>query len=99
MIDYKPGKRELRTLDSDWNPLGGEVVFCESDFLKLLENAGTVSAWDFNTSLGDTLREKYETLVWKIMEVAGVVAKKIEKAEFFWAALPSPSAPWSTRRS
>ena len=92
MIDYKPGKRQLRTLDSDWNPLGGEVEFCESDFLKLLDNCGTVSAWDFNTSLGDSLREKYETLIFKLAEVAGVVAKKIEKPEFFWAALPSPLA-------
>lgn len=92
MIDYKPGKRELRSLDDDWNPLGGDVVYREDEFLKLLENAGTVSCWDYNTSLGDTIRDKYESLAIKIMEVANVVARKIKKPELFWAALSSPLA-------
>jgi hypothetical protein len=92
MIDYKPGNREIRSLDSDWNPLGGEIVFHEDDLLNLLDNAGTVSCWDYNTSLGDTIREKYETLAYKIIEVAKVISHKITKPEFFWAALPSQLA-------
>ena len=53
----------------------------------MLVNAETVSCWDFNTALGDTCREKYESLVYKIFEVSKVIAAKIPQPEFFWAAM------------
>ena len=89
MLNYTHGKKTaLRSLDDDWNPFGNvESPFTEEHFLELLVNAETVSCWDFNTALGDTCREKYESLVYKIFEVSKVIAAKIPQPEFFWAAM------------
>jgi len=42
----------------------------------LRTNAGTVTAWDFNTSLGDTIKEKYESLYVKVVEISSVIHRK-----------------------
>ena len=42
----------------------------------LRNNAGTVAAWDLATALGDTIKEKYEALYVKIVEVSNVVHRK-----------------------
>lgn len=39
-------------------------------------NAGTVSAWDFATALGQTIKEKYESLYVKVVEVSNVIHRK-----------------------
>lgn len=92
MIQYQGKKQKLRDIDADWNPIGGENPFAEEDFIRLAETAATVSAWDFNCALGDTLRDKFESLEFKIFEMAKVVASKIETEEFFWAAMHSSLA-------
>jgi len=50
----------------------------------LRNNAGTVSVWDFNTSLGDTIKEKYESLYIKIVEVSNVVHRKTLRGGCNW---------------
>lgn len=50
----------------------------------LRTNAGTVSAWDFNTALGDTLKEKYESLYIKIVEISNVVHRKTLRGGCNW---------------
>lgn len=47
-------------------------------------NAGTVSAWDFNTALGDTIKEKYESLYVKLVEVSNVVHRKTLRGGANW---------------
>jgi hypothetical protein len=42
----------------------------------LRQNAGTVAAWDLATALGDTIKEKYESLYVKIVEVSNVIHRK-----------------------
>jgi hypothetical protein len=42
----------------------------------LRNNAGTIAVWDFNTALGDTIKEKYESLYVKVVEVSNVVHRK-----------------------
>ena len=42
----------------------------------LRNNAGTVAAWDLSTALGDTIKEKYEALYVKIVEVSNVIHRK-----------------------
>jgi hypothetical protein len=42
----------------------------------LRNNAGTIAAWDFNTALGDTIKEKYEALYVKLVEISNVVHRK-----------------------
>jgi hypothetical protein len=34
----------------------------------LRNNAGTVAAWDFNTALGDTIKEKYESCTSRLLK-------------------------------
>ena len=42
----------------------------------LRNNAGTVAVWDFNTALGDTIKEKYESLYVKVVEVSNIIHRK-----------------------
>lgn len=41
----------------------------------LTKTAEVVSAWDFNTSIGNTIRDKYDSLFIKIIEVTGVLLR------------------------
>lgn len=50
----------------------------------LRNNAGTVSAWDFNTALGDNIKEKYESLYIKIVEVSNVIHRKTLRGGANW---------------
>lgn len=50
----------------------------------LRNNAGTVSAWDFNTALGDTIKEKYESLYIKVVEISNVVHRKTLRGGCNW---------------
>ena len=50
----------------------------------LRNNAGTVSAWDFNTALGDTIKEKYESLFVKVVEISNVVHRKTLRGGCNW---------------
>lgn len=50
----------------------------------LRSNAGTVTAWDFNTALGDTIKEKYESLYVKVVEVSNVIHRKTLRGGANW---------------
>ena len=47
-------------------------------------NAGTIGVWDFNTALGDTIKEKYESLYVKVVEVSNVVHRKTLRGGCNW---------------
>lgn len=50
----------------------------------LLNNAGTIAAWDYNTSLGQTIKEKYESLYVKLVEISAVVHRKTLRGGCNW---------------
>ena len=50
----------------------------------LRTNAGTVTSWDFATALGDTIKEKYEALYVKVVEVSNVVHRKTLRGGCNW---------------
>jgi len=50
----------------------------------LRNNAGTVTAWDFNTALGETIKEKYESLYVKVVEVSNVIHRKTLRGGANW---------------
>lgn len=50
----------------------------------LRNNAGTIAVWDFNTALGDTIKEKYESLYVKVVEVSAVVHRKTLRGGCNW---------------
>jgi hypothetical protein len=50
----------------------------------LRNNAGTVTSWDFATALGDTIKEKYEALYVKVVEVSNVVHRKTLRGGCNW---------------
>lgn len=50
----------------------------------LRNNAGTVSVWDYNTALGDTIKEKYESLYVKVVQVSSVVHRKTLRGGCNW---------------
>lgn len=50
----------------------------------LLNNAGTVAAWDFATALGDNIKERYESLYVKIVEVSNVIHRKTLRGGANW---------------
>ena len=47
-------------------------------------NAGTVTSWDFSTALGDTIKEKYEALYVKVVEISNVVHRKTLRGGCNW---------------
>jgi hypothetical protein len=60
-----------------------EKFFDSHELSDIARNAGTVCSWDFNTALGDTIMEKYESLYVKCYEVTNVLLKK-GAAGYFW---------------
>jgi hypothetical protein len=50
----------------------------------LRNNAGTIAAWDFNTALGETIKEKYESLYVKIVEISNVIHRKTLRGGANW---------------
>ena len=50
----------------------------------LRNNAGTIAVWDFNTALGDTIKEKYESLYVKVVEVSNVIHRKTLRGGCNW---------------
>lgn len=47
-------------------------------------NAGTVASWDFATALGDTIKEKYESLYVKVVEVSNIIHRKTLRGGANW---------------
>lgn len=60
-----------------------ETFFTHEELQDISNNACTVCAWDFNTCLGDTIKEKYESLYVKLHELTNVLVKKGAKG-YFW---------------
>ncbi len=50
----------------------------------LRANAGTVATWDFATALGDTIKEKYESLYVKIVEISNIIHRKTLRGGANW---------------
>lgn len=50
----------------------------------LRNNAGTVSVWDFNTAMGDTIKERYESLYVKVVEISNVIHRKTLRGGANW---------------
>lgn len=42
----------------------------------ILNNVGTISSWDFNTTMGYTIKEKYESIYVKIAEISNIIYRK-----------------------
>lgn len=79
-------KPKYRELDDDWNPLGAGYVFTDASMKQLFDTIPISAAWDLQTALGDTLREKYESLIQKLIELAAVLHKiKIDGMQPVWA--------------
>lgn len=64
-----------------------EKFFDHDEIDYLLRNAHTVCAWDFHCALGDTIREKYESLEVKVVELTNVLIRK-GAAGYFWLVAP-----------
>jgi hypothetical protein len=50
----------------------------------LRNNAGTVAAWDYATALGETVKEKYESLYVKVVEISAVIHRKTLRGGANW---------------
>lgn len=50
----------------------------------LRNNAGTIATWDFATALGDTIKERYESLYVKIVEVSNIIHRKTLRGGANW---------------
>ncbi len=62
----------------------------------LKERAGVRCAWDFNSALGDTIMEKYESLYVKLVEINNVLIHKGAKGFFWIAAGPEVASIFET---
>lgn len=73
-----------------------EHFFTTDELEDIAINAQTVAAWDFNTALGDTIKEKYESLYVKLVEVTNVLLAKGAKGYFWIATSPSIASIFET---
>lgn len=53
----------------------------------LRNNAGTVATWDFRTALGDTMKERYESIYIKIVEISSVIHRKTLRGGANWIVM------------
>ncbi len=53
-----------------------ERFLSHDELTAIKENAATITMWDFNTSLGDTIREKYESFYVKVVELSSILVAK-----------------------
>jgi len=60
--------------------------------IALVSNAGTRCSWDFSRSLGDTMKEKYQSFYVKLVEVTNILVRKGGKGKFSLLASPSITA-------
>lgn len=44
--------------------------------LENIKSEEKVSTWDFETALGETIREKYESLYVRVVEVSNIIHRK-----------------------
>lgn len=59
---------------------------CEK-LIDLRNNAGKVAVWDFQSALGDTIKEKHESLYVKVVELSNVINRKTISQEN-WLVFP-----------
>lgn len=86
------GQQDLRSqhnldMEEELTSVLGQEISLETDreiLGDLLNNAGTVSAWDFATAAGDTIKEKYESLFVKLVEISNVVHRKTLRGGCNW---------------
>jgi hypothetical protein len=60
------------------------------------ETAHTITCWDFNNALGETLTEKFKSAYIKIMEVTNVLIAKGAKGYFWVVMTPEVSSMFTT---
>lgn len=87
----------FRKLNDNWLPSQEQdyqSVFWATpdDLLRLSENAGTVSLWSYRFALGNTMKEKSESLFIQLSELTDVLIKK-GAAGYFWIAAGSKLCP------
>lgn len=81
-------KNKLERLTSD---------FLTHDFIVAkLEAAVTSGCWDWNAALGDTVKEKYESLYCKLVELTYVLVTKGAKGYFWIVASPEVGSIFET---
>lgn len=52
--------------------------------LDLRRNAGTIASWDLSAAAGDTIKEKYESLYVKVVEVSNIIHRKTLRGGANW---------------
>ena len=62
----------------------------------LIDSAKCAACWDFNTALGTTLKQKYESLYIKIVEVSQILIRKGASGYFWIMCSPAISTMFET---
>lgn len=60
-----------------------ENFFSNDELEDIAKSAGTIAGWDFMTALGDTIKEKYESLYVKVHELTVILLRK-GAVGYFW---------------
>lgn len=82
--DYEERTKELNSSKkSPFIKPTFEEFFTHEELKEITDDAGTICLWDYNKALGDTVREKYESLYCKINELTQTLIKK-GAAGYFW---------------
>lgn len=70
--------------------------FTHKQLMEIAADAATRTVWDFNTCLGNTIKEKYESLYVKVAELSGILEKKGAAGYLWIAASPEVTSIFET---
>lgn len=95
-IGENPAKKQSVPIEPDdfydFRPFNGN----HADVLRLLKHASTRATWDFNTALGDTIKEKYESLYIRLLELSNVMVSKGAAGYFYIITSPEVASIFET---
>lgn len=86
----------MRPTEKSLEEVTFEKFLSHEEVEELLMMARHVSVWDFNTSLGDSIKEKYETLCFKMMEMTNVLLRSGAEGYFWIVASPEIASIFET---
>lgn len=82
--------------EAEFVPPTFKTFFDSEGLADIAKTAGTVAAWDFLTALGDTIKEKYESLYVKCHELTSILLRKGAKGYFWIATSPEVASIFET---
>jgi hypothetical protein len=88
MKDDRKPLDQLAAIANEFTKPTFKTFFASEELADIGNNAGTTMSFDYDCILGDTIKEKYESVYCKLVELTNVLIRKGAKGYFWIAASP-----------